>query len=146
MPLSDRDYARGKHPATCTCKECTEKRLARIGRSENKLRFLRNHKTPGKSDAVTPSSSPADSQKKPDNHKTGKIIPTKDSKKPIQYNIPRWLIALLSIFTLSLIGLGISLHVGIYIPFWILLGFSLIFSVEYWFYYQTRKQVYISRL
>lgn len=27
MPVSDRDYIRGKHPPTCTCKECTDRRL-----------------------------------------------------------------------------------------------------------------------
>ncbi len=32
MPISDRDYIRGKHPPTCTCKECTERRLGRLTR------------------------------------------------------------------------------------------------------------------
>lgn len=27
MPIADRDYVRGKHPPTCTCKECVRKRL-----------------------------------------------------------------------------------------------------------------------
>jgi len=30
MPISDRDYVRGKHPPTCTCKECTERRLGKV--------------------------------------------------------------------------------------------------------------------
>ncbi len=29
MPLSDRDYIRGKHPAACTCVDCTRRRTAR---------------------------------------------------------------------------------------------------------------------
>ncbi len=29
MPISDRDYVRGEHPPTCTCKECTERRLSK---------------------------------------------------------------------------------------------------------------------
>ena len=30
MPISDRDYVRGKHPPTCTCKECTNRRLGKL--------------------------------------------------------------------------------------------------------------------
>ena len=29
MPLSDRDYVRGQHPAACTCVDCTRKRADR---------------------------------------------------------------------------------------------------------------------
>lgn len=32
MPISDRDYIRGKHPSTCTCKECTDRRLAQFNK------------------------------------------------------------------------------------------------------------------
>ncbi|MFC1864481.1 CAP domain-containing protein [Chloroflexota bacterium] len=39
MPLSDRDYVRGKHPPNCTCKECTERRLGKLqSQSSNKSR------------------------------------------------------------------------------------------------------------
>lgn len=62
------------------------------------------------------------------------------------YKIESWFLALLLIFALSIVGFGISTIVGTFIPFWILMGFSLIFSVEYWFYYQTRKRMYIGRL
>ena len=30
MPLDDRDYVRGAHPATCTCADCVEARLRRV--------------------------------------------------------------------------------------------------------------------
>ena len=30
MPVEDRDYVRGKHPPTCTCTECTNKRLSKF--------------------------------------------------------------------------------------------------------------------
>ena len=30
MPLDDRDYVRGTHPATCTCADCVEERLRRV--------------------------------------------------------------------------------------------------------------------
>lgn len=32
MPLNDRDYVRGKHPPTCTCQECTNRRLGKSKR------------------------------------------------------------------------------------------------------------------
>ncbi len=48
MPISDRDYVRGKHPPTCTCKECTEKRLGK---------FLGQNRGKGKKDS--PKTKPA---------------------------------------------------------------------------------------
>ena len=29
LPLSDRDYVRGNHPAACTCVECSQRRMGR---------------------------------------------------------------------------------------------------------------------
>jgi len=55
------------------------------------------------------------------------------------FRVPGWLTALLLVFSLSIAGLGISMFVGSFIPLWLLLGFSIIFSVEKWFSYQTRK-------
>lgn len=54
--------------------------------------------------------------------------------------------ALILIFVLSMIGLGISVFIGIFLPFWILLLFSLIYSIEKWFSYITRKHKFIGRL
>jgi hypothetical protein len=56
------------------------------------------------------------------------------------------LISLLLIFSLSILGLGISYFVGIFIPFWILVGFSIIYSIEKWFSYITRKYKVIGNL
>lgn len=67
-------------------------------------------------------------------------------KKLINYKFQNWMIALILIFVLSMIGLGISLFIGIFIPFWILLVFSLIYSVEKWFSYITRKHKYVGKL
>jgi len=54
-------------------------------------------------------------------------------------NIPTWITALLFIFSFSLAGLGISIAVGNFIPFWILFGFSFIFAIEKWFYYRLKQ-------
>lgn len=60
--------------------------------------------------------------------------------------VPTWITALLLIFGLSIVGLGISIFIGMPIPFWILFGFSLIFSIEKWFFYPTRKHKIIGKL
>jgi len=45
-----------------------------------------------------------------------------------------------------MIGLGISVLVGFYLPLWLLFGFSLFFSIEKWLYYPTRKYKYLGKL
>jgi len=67
----------------------------------------------------------------------------KNVKKTAKHRIPKWVIALLFIFALSICGLGISLFIESFIPFWLLFGFSLVFSVEKWFFYVTRKYKWI---
>ncbi len=88
------------------------------------------------------SSSTAGSKGSPDEKKADKS----GIKKTANYRIPNWLIALLFIFSLSVIGLGISLYIGSFIPFWLLTGFSFIYSIEKWFIYFTRKYKVIGRL
>lgn len=41
MPLSDRDYMRGTHPAHCTCADCVERRR-RIFMQRNRRRSARS--------------------------------------------------------------------------------------------------------
>lgn len=53
--------------------------------------------------------------------------------------IPVWVLPLLFIFSLSVVGLGISKFVGTFIPFWILLTFSLVFTIDKWFHYKLRQ-------
>jgi len=66
-------------------------------------------------------------------------------KRTTNYKIQNWLIASLFIFSLSICGLGISLFIENFIPFWLLLGFSIIYSVEKWFSYITRKFKWIGK-
>ena len=88
------------------------------------------------------SSSTAGSKGSPDEKKADKS----GIKKTANYRIQNWLIALLFIFSLSVIGWGISLFIGVFIPFWILFIFSFIYSIEKWFYYLTRKHKPIGKL
>jgi uncharacterized protein YkwD len=67
-------------------------------------------------------------------------------KKTAGFHIKNWMIALLFIFAFSVVGLGISIFTGIFLPFWILFGFSLIFSIEKWFSYVTRKHKFVGKL
>ncbi|GEM_PF-927579 len=57
-----------------------------------------------------------------------------------------WLLALLLIFSLLMLGLGISVLVGNYIPIWLLLGFSVFYSTEKWFRYYTKKYKWIGKI
>jgi len=61
--------------------------------------------------------------------------------KTRNYRIQNWLLALVFIFALSISGLGIGVFIGSYIPFWILFGFSIVYSVERWFSYEEKKHV-----
>lgn len=36
MPLSDRDYMKGEHPPTCTCVDCVNKRMKKLGIKQHK--------------------------------------------------------------------------------------------------------------
>jgi len=60
--------------------------------------------------------------------------------------IQNWLAALLLILALSIIGLGISRLAGSFIPFWLMFVFSVIYSIEKWLYYFTRKYKGIGKL
>lgn len=88
-----------------------------------------------------------------DKHPTSNIHPepakpkaSNPGKEVVNRPIQNWLWALLLIFALSIIGLGISIYIGSFIPFWLLLGFSCIYSVEKWFTYTTRKHKGIGKL
>jgi len=70
-----------------------------------------------------------------DNNQANKLMPT-NQHKPL---IPKWLTTLLLIFACSLVGIILNIVIHNYTPFYLLLGSSLIFSIEKWFSYGTRK-------
>jgi len=136
MPIWNRNWYRdwffkGKHPPTCTCVNCTNKRLEKS---------QTNHSVSRKD--VTPIKIP------PGPVEPAKPVPVveKDAPHKSGKRISNWVLSLLLIFTLSIVGLGITFFIGNSIPFWILLGFSLIYSVEKWFAYITRKHKGIGKL
>jgi uncharacterized protein YkwD len=93
-------------------------------------------------DISIPLTNSENSKGSPDEKKTGKS----SIKKTANFRIENWLIALLFIFAVSIIGLGISLYISSFVPFWLLSGFSFIYSIENWFYYFTRKHKGLGKL
>lgn len=57
-----------------------------------------------------------------------------------------WLLSLLLVFALTLVGWGISVLISSFIPFWLLLGFSVIYSIEKWLFHYTRKHKIIGKI
>ncbi len=113
MPLDDRDYIRGKHPPSCTCRECTEKRLGRY--------FKEPH-----------------AQEPPQLGMTE--IPPIENVSYSNKEFPPILIPIILIFSCTLIGFGISMFIGNFTPFWGLLTFSVIYSIEKWGRKTTRNR------
>ena len=137
MPIWNRDWYRdwffkGKHPPTCTCVNCTNKRL---GKSDTKHSAARKNITPIKTS-------------KPDSIESAEPAPVvqKDAYHKRANKINNYVLSLLFIFAVSVIGLGISLYISSSVPFWLLSGFSFIYSIEKWFIYFTRKYKVIGKL
>jgi len=174
MPKREDDTFRsiryGGHPPGCTCAECTERRLKKLKREANPSHVSRCPRCGKKSlwynvkehkyeclnlkcKAVGSSPSEIAGQCKPsvaqgDRNRSpiGKeTVSQKNVKKITKHRIPNWVIALLFIFALSICGLGISLFIDSFIPFWLLFGFSLVYSVEKWFSYITRRYKWIGK-
>ena len=128
MPIQDRDYIRGSHPPNCSCVECTNKRLKTMG-GETHENYISSWPRFGKSPL-------------------GRRVDNMGGQKAYRHRrrIPKWLIALLFIVALSIGGLIASRFVGSLIPFWLLFGFSVFFSIEKWLSYYTTKYKTIGRL
>lgn len=130
------------HPPACTCAECTNRRLGK--KKQAIWSNLRNY-LPFKRPEPEPKPEPASDEP------TGKGLssfpsePTVKTTKTLKQALG-WLIPAVLIFSCTLIGFGISLFIGTAIPLWLLLGFSLIISIEKWFHYTTRKYKYIGKL
>ena len=68
------------------------------------------------------------------------------SKKLSNIKNKKWLLSLLFVFALSLVGWGINVLIGSLIPLWLLLGFSVIYSIEKWLSYYTMKHKIVGRI
>lgn len=108
MPLSDRDYMRGKHPPACTCVDCVNKRMKKLGIKSHKPRTKTYHATK------------ENRKPKPTTYHTDKTNPNREFhpvtdtqiKTGHQYSrtvniISNLIISLIVIFALGLFGGGI---------------------------------------
>jgi hypothetical protein len=118
LPLWNRDYIRGEHPSTCTCVDCVNARLAKLGRSrKNNISFGKIFNR--NKDLATNVSQPK---------REDEMLKRKDN-----FKIRNWIVSLVLIFALSIVGFGTSLYINNFIPFWMMFGFSVLFSLEKWF-------------
>jgi hypothetical protein len=144
MPLTDRDYMKGKHPPSCTCVDCVNERLGIKTHSIRSYSQKQNNELLQEDvyKHIEKGTSPAIEKKQEkitnDGH-NGNIHGGNTARKRANSPIPKWLIALLFVFTFTILGLGLSLFVGNPIPLWLLLGFSFIYSIGKWFSIITLK-------
>lgn len=128
MPIQDRDYIRGSHPTNCSCAECTNRRLKKTG-EETDQNYIPNWLRFGKS---------------PLRKRANKLGGQKAYRH--RSHIPNWLIALLFMVALSVAGLVASKFARSFIPFWLLFGFSVFYSIGKWFSYYTVKHKIVGRV
>ena len=121
MPIDDRDYIRGEHPANCSCAECTTRRLERM-REEARGRYAHD----GRRQGGSPPGEPGDGGRRQGVSRQGA-------------HAANWLKALLLVTALSGVGLVVNRFVGSLIPFWLLLGVSVFYCIERWLSYYTWK-------
>ncbi len=130
------------HPPACTCAECANQRLDKKKQAIwTNLRKYLSFKRP----EPEPKPEPVSEEPPGKGLSSSPLEPAIKTTKTLKQAL-NWLIPALLIFSCTLIGFGISMFIGTAIPFWLLLGFSLIISIEKWFYYLTRKYKYIGKL
>ena len=128
MPIQDRDYIRGSHPPNCSCAECTSRRLNKMRGGTDEDYTYGRPRSPG---------SPP--------RKTVDNIGGQKAHSP-RPHIPNWLKPILLIGALSIGGLIANRFVESLLPFWLLLGFSIFYSIEKWLSYYTRRYKIVGRI
>jgi uncharacterized protein YkwD len=63
-----------------------------------------------------------------------------------KHNNKSILFAIILVFILTLAGFGISTLVNSRIPLWLLLGFSIIYSIEKWYIYYTKRYKIVGKI
>ena len=146
MPLSDRDYMRGKHPPSCTCVDCVNERLG-ITSNQQQTKYNKDEKTPNSPLHIKKQESVNSEITQPQYDDNAPQKPTGDTKTKgkSRNQLPKWLTAVLFIFAFSILGWGISLLVENTIPLIILAGFPFIYSIEKWFSHATKRHKSIGK-
>lgn len=151
MGQESRDWYRGKHPPNCTCVECTTRRTRSVNpplknqkcvvcpkcgqRSlwyndlSKQWECLNDNCKAINNDTVTAGNT---SFKPQTQHNIPPPQKPPTPHKSQYFSFPKYLKAFLLIIILSIIGLIISGYLNDLLPFWILLSFSILFSIEKW--------------
>jgi len=130
---------REPHPPACTCVDCVNKRLKRLGiKSSNEtVRFEKKASIHSSYNSQKPPTiNPDLFNSSVQSDKTS----SKQKRARLNINNIASLLPLLLIFALSIMGLAVSIFVGSFIPFWILVGFSLLYAIEKWYIRYIRKR------
>jgi hypothetical protein len=167
-PSDHRDWYRGKHPPSCTCVDCTNERLRKLRKEAHpdyvsvcprcgkKSLFFNGRdgiyeclnlscKAKGRTLGEVEGN---EGRRGIGEHSTS-AGGGRGGHRPHKIAggmMPNWFRALLLVFALSIVGLSLSVFLRVYIPFWILLGFSVVFSIEKWFAYLSRRHKGIGKL
>lgn len=128
MPMRDWDYVGGSHPPDCSCEECTGEGLSRM-EEETPDAYASDEPGPGGS-----------SHEEMLDSGGGRRA---SGRRP---HISNWPKVLLLMPALSIAGIVASIFVGNFIPFALLLGFSVFYCVERWSGYYTWKHKIVGRL
>lgn len=128
--MDNREANQAGHPPACNCVECTRDGLRGLGKER---KFDSRFTSKGKVDKVFAPAKLVESRKQA-------------ASKTNRNDTPRCVPALLLIFGLSIIGLGISAYTNSTAPLYVLLWFSLVYSVEKWASSTTRKHKGIGKL
>ena len=157
MGQESRDWYRGKHPPNCTCVECSRLRQSsststpkqqcqicpkcrqrslwyntrdrryeclNVNCNAKPVIAMNTEKSPHITQSHGVHSPPNIKTPKPPRHK---------------FSFSNGFKAFILVLILSVIGLITSTYAGNLIPFWLLFSFSILFSIEKWLSYSTRK-------
>ncbi len=126
--MQDWDYVGGDHPPDCSCEECTDAGLTGM-------------------EEVTPDAYTA-CELGPGGGSSEETSDTEADRRPLGRRppIPNWPKAAAVIAALSIAGIAASMLVGNFIPFCLLLGFSVFYCVERWSGYYTWEHKNVGRI
>ncbi len=128
MSVQDWDYVGGDHPPDCSCEECACAGLSGM-EEETPDAYTRYEAGPG----VSSSEETTDSE-------GGQTPPRRRAP------MPNWPKAAAVIAALSIAGIAASMFVGNFIPFCLLLGFSVFYCVERWSGHYTWEHKNVGRV
>ena len=128
MLTEDRYYVEGDHPPDCSCEECADVGLSGM-----------EEETPDAYTLYEPGPGGSPPEEVVDSEADGRAAGRRT-------HVPNWPKAASMIAALSIAGIAASMFVGNFIPFALLLGFSVFYCVERWSGYYTWEHKNVGRI